>query len=86
MRELEHHFNNMYDKFKLMLYDRALKERGSSAPGELSLQEVIYMEMFYILTPVEDIQETEELNLILRHLLSLYLQRGLQPVLTDTAK
>ena len=37
MRELERHFNNMYDKFKLMLYDRALKERGSSTPGDLSL-------------------------------------------------
>ena len=45
MRDLEQHFNNMYDKFKLMLYDRALKERGSSAPGDLSLQDVIYMEI-----------------------------------------
>ena len=49
MRELERHFNNMYDKFKLMLYDRALKERGSSAPGDLSLQEVIYMEIIIAL-------------------------------------
>ncbi len=49
MRELEHHFNNMYDKFKLMLYDRALKERGSNAPGDLSLQEVIYMEIIIAL-------------------------------------
>jgi DNA-binding MarR family transcriptional regulator len=49
MRELERHFNNMYDKFKLMLYDRALKERGSSMPGDLSLQEVIYMEIIIAL-------------------------------------
>ena len=49
MRDLEKHFNNMYDKFKLMLYDRALKERGSSAPGDLSLQEVIYMEIIIAL-------------------------------------
>ncbi len=49
MRDLERHFNNMYDKFKLMLYDRALKERGSSAPGDLSLQEVIYMEIIIAL-------------------------------------
>ena len=49
MRDLEQHFNNMYDKFKLMLYDRALKERGSSAPGDLSLQEVIYMEIIIAL-------------------------------------
>ena len=49
MRELERHFNNMYDKFKLMLYDRALKERGSSTPGALSLQEVIYMEIIIAL-------------------------------------
>ena len=49
MRELERHFNNMYDKFKLMLYDRALKERGSSTPGDLSLQEVIYMEIIIAL-------------------------------------
>lgn len=49
MKELEHHFNNMYDKFKLMLYDRALKERGSDAPGDLSLQEVIYMEIIIAL-------------------------------------
>lgn len=39
----------MYDKFKLMLYDRALKERGNSAPGDLSLQEVIYMEIIIAL-------------------------------------
>ena len=39
----------MYDKFKLMLYDRALKERGSDAPGDLSLQEVIYMEIIIAL-------------------------------------
>ena len=39
----------MYDKFKLMLYDRALKERGSSMPGDLSLQEVIYMEIIIAL-------------------------------------
>ena len=49
MRELERHFNNMYDKFKLLLYDRALKERGSSLPGDLSLQEVIYMEIIIAL-------------------------------------
>ena len=49
MRDLEQHFNNMYDKFKLMLYDRALKERGSSSPGDLSLQEVIYMEIIIAL-------------------------------------
>ena len=45
MNDLERHFTTMYDKFKLMLYDRALKERGSSTPGDLSLQEVIYMEI-----------------------------------------
>ena len=39
----------MYDKFKLMLYDRALKERGRSMPGDLSLQEVIYMEIIIAL-------------------------------------
>lgn len=39
----------MYDKFKLMLYDKALKERGRSMPGELSLQEVIYMEIIIAL-------------------------------------
>ena len=49
MRDLERHFNKMYDKFKLMLYDRALKERGSSMPGDLSLQEVIYMEIIIAL-------------------------------------
>lgn len=49
MRDLERHFNTMYDKFKLMLYDRALKERGRSMPGELSLQEVIYMEIIIAL-------------------------------------
>ncbi len=49
MRELERHFCTMYDKFKLMLYDRALRERGSSMPGELSLQEVIYMEIIIAL-------------------------------------
>lgn len=49
MKELESHFNNIYDKFKLMLYDRALKERGSNAPGDLSLQEVIYMEIIIAL-------------------------------------
>ena len=49
MRDLEKHFNNMYDKFKLLLYDRALKERGSSLPGDLSLQEVIYMEIIIAL-------------------------------------
>ena len=49
MKELESHFNNIYDKFKLMLYDRALKERGNSAPGDLSLQEVIYMEIIIAL-------------------------------------
>ncbi len=49
MRDLERHFNTMYDKFKLMLYDRALKERGSSMPGDLSLQEVIYMEIIIAL-------------------------------------
>ena len=49
MRELEQHFSTMYDKFKLMLYDRALKERGRGMPGELSLQEVIYMEIIIAL-------------------------------------
>ena len=49
MRELEKHFNTMYDKFKLMLYDRALKERGRGMPGDLSLQEVIYMEIIIAL-------------------------------------
>ena len=49
MSDLERHFITMYDKFKLMLYDRALKERGSSAPGDLSLQEVIYMEIIIAL-------------------------------------
>ncbi len=49
MRDLERHFNTMYDKFKLMLYDRALKERGRSMPGDLSLQEVIYMEIIIAL-------------------------------------
>lgn len=49
MNDLERHFNTMYDKFKLMLYDRALKERGSSMPGDLSLQEVIYMEIIIAL-------------------------------------
>ena len=49
MRELEQHFNKMYDKFKLMLYDRALKERGGSSADELSLQEVIYMEIIIAL-------------------------------------
>ena len=49
MKELESHFNSIYDKFKLMLYDRALKERGSNAPGDLSLQEVIYMEIIIAL-------------------------------------
>ena len=49
MKELERHFNTMYDKFKLMLYDRALKERGRSMPGDLSLQEVIYMEIIIAL-------------------------------------
>lgn len=49
MRALERHFNTMYDKFKLMLYDRALKERGGDTPGELSLQEVIYMEIIIAL-------------------------------------
>ena len=49
MSDLERHFITMYDKFKLMLYDRALKERGSSAPGDQSLQEVIYMEIIIAL-------------------------------------
>ena len=49
MKDLERHFNTMYDKFKLMLYDRALKERGRSMPGDLSLQEVIYMEIIIAL-------------------------------------
>ena len=49
MNDLERHLNTMYDKFKLMLYDRALKERGSSMPGDLSLQEVIYMEIIIAL-------------------------------------
>lgn len=49
MNELEQHFSTMYDKFKLMLYDRALKERGRSMPGDLSLQEVIYMEIIIAL-------------------------------------
>ena len=49
MSDLERHFNTMYDKFKLMLYDRALKERGRSMPGDLSLQEVIYMEIIIAL-------------------------------------
>ena len=49
MKELERHFNTMYDKFKLMLYHRALKERGRSMPGDLSLQEVIYMEIIIAL-------------------------------------
>ena len=49
MSDLERHFNTMYDKFKLMLYDRALKERGRSMPGDLSLQEVIYMEIIFAL-------------------------------------
>ena len=49
MSDLERHFNAMYDKFRLMLYDRALKERGSSVPGDLSLQEVIYMEIIIAL-------------------------------------
>ena len=49
MSDLERHFSIMYDKFKLMLYDRALKERGSSMPGDLSLQEVIYMEIIIAL-------------------------------------
>lgn len=49
MRNLERHFNTMYDKFKLMLYDRALRERGRSMPGDLSLQEVIYMEIIIAL-------------------------------------
>ena len=49
MRDLERHFNTMYDKFKLMLYDRALRERGRSMPGDLSLQEVIYMEIIIAL-------------------------------------
>ena len=49
MSDLERHFSTMYDKFKLMLYDRALKERGRSMPGDLSLQEVIYMEIIIAL-------------------------------------
>ena len=49
MSDLERHFITMYDKFKLMLYDRALKERGRSMPGDLSLQEVIYMEIIIAL-------------------------------------
>ena len=49
MKELEQHFNTMYDKFKLMLYDRALRYRGRSMPGELTLQEVIYMEIIIAL-------------------------------------
>ena len=49
MRKLDKHFNTMYDKFKLMLYDRALKERGRNMPGDLSLQEVIYMEIIIAL-------------------------------------
>ncbi len=49
MRDLERHLNTMYDKFKLMLYDRALKERDGSTPGDLSLQEVIYMEIIIAL-------------------------------------
>ena len=49
MKDLERHFNTMYDKFKLMLYDRALKGRGRSMPGDLSLQEVIYMEIIIAL-------------------------------------
>ena len=49
MSDLERHFNTMYDKFKLMLYDRALKECGRSMPGDLSLQEVIYMEIIFAL-------------------------------------
>ena len=48
-KEMERHFSMMYDKFKLMLYDKALKERGRSMPGELSLQEVIYMEIIIAL-------------------------------------
>ena len=49
MGEMEQYFNTMYDKFKLMLYDRALKEPGRGMPGELSLQEVIYMEIIIAL-------------------------------------
>lgn len=49
MRETERYFYTMYNKFKLMLYDRALKAPGKSAPGELSLQEVIYMEIIIAL-------------------------------------
>ena len=49
MKEMEQHFSSMYHKFKLMLYDKALKERGKSVPGELSLQEVIYMEIIIAL-------------------------------------
>lgn len=49
MSDLERHFSTMYDKFKLMLYDRALKERGRGMPGDLSLQEVIYMEIIIAL-------------------------------------
>ena len=49
MKELEQYFSSMYHKFKLMLYDKALKERGKSSPGELSLQEVIYMEIIIAL-------------------------------------
>ena len=45
MNEMERYFSSMYHKFKLMLYDKALKERGKSIPGELSLQEVIYKEI-----------------------------------------
>ena len=49
MNEMERYFSSMYHKFKLMLYDKALKERGKSIPGELSLQEVIYMEIIIAL-------------------------------------
>ena len=49
MEELEKQLSAFYDKFKLMLYDKALKDPDESAGDDLSLQEVICMEIIVAL-------------------------------------
>ena len=49
MKETEKQLSAFYDKFKLMLYDKALKDPDGSASDELSLQEVICMEIIVAL-------------------------------------
>ena len=49
MKELEKQLSAFYDKFKLMLYDKALKDPSADPDSDLSLQEVICMEIIVAL-------------------------------------